>query len=129
MLSKVDPNLFPTRTAPGLNPKVLFFPGPISNVLVLFFVTFVWNSVPLDPSVPSGTSTVKLSGFFLLIKPDITFKLPCFTLATILPSLVAGSYINVSITTSDSDPIVKVDWSNKRICVPESAPASIVSFK
>ena len=65
----------------------------------------------------------------MLINPDIIFKLPFFTLATIFPSLVAGSYINVSITTSDSDPMVKVDWSNKRICVPESVPARIVSFK
>ena len=91
MLSKVDPSLFPTRTAPGLNPSVLFFPGPISNVLVCFFDTIVWNSVPLDPSVPSGTLTVKLSGFFLLIKPEITFRLPCFTFATIFPSFVSGS--------------------------------------
>ena len=87
----VFPNLFPTKTAPGLNPKVLFLPGPINKVSVLLFETTVWNSVPLDPNVPSGTSTVKLSGFFLLIKPEITFKLPCLTLATIFPSLVAGS--------------------------------------
>ena len=37
--------------------------------------------------------------------------------------------MNVSITTSESDPIVNVDSSNKRICVPESGPAKIVSFK
>ena len=90
---------------------------------VLPFDTTVWNSVPLDPNVPSGTSTVKASGSFLLIKPDITFKLPCFTLATIFPSLVAGSNIKVSITTSESSPTVNVDWSNNKICVPEPAPA------
>ena len=39
--SKVDPSLFPTSTAPGLNPNVLFLPGPISNVLVCFFDTMV----------------------------------------------------------------------------------------
>ena len=72
-------------------PNVLFFPGPINKVSVLPCDTIVWNSVPLDPNVPSGTSTVRLSGLFLLINPEITFKLPCFTLATILPSLVAGS--------------------------------------
>ena len=38
-----------------------------------------------------STFTVRLSGFFLLIKPDITFKLPCLTFATIFPSFVAGS--------------------------------------
>ena len=127
----VFPNLLPTSTAPGLKPNVLFFPGPINNVSVLLFFleTTVWNSVPLDPKVPSGTSTVKLSGFFLLIKPEITFKLPCLTLATIFPSLVFGSYIKVSITTSESDPIVNVDWSSNNICVPDPAPAKIVSFK
>ena len=64
----VFPNLLPTRTAPGLKPSVLFFPGPINNVSVfLFFLeTIVWNSVPLEPKVPSGTLTVKLSGFFCL---------------------------------------------------------------
>ena len=108
---------------------MLFFPGPINKVSVLFFETIVWNSVPLDPKVPSGTSTVKLSGFFLLINPEITFKLPCLTLATIFPSFVAGSYIKVSITTSESDPIVNVDWSNRSNWVPDSAPAKIVSFK
>ena len=101
--------MFPTRTAPGLIPRVLFFPGPINKVSVFPLETIVWNSVPLEPKVPSGTSTVKLSGFFLLINPDITFKLPCFTLATIFPSFVAGSKINVSITTSESSPIVNVD--------------------
>ena len=129
MFNKVWPLSLPTSTAPGLNPKVLFFPGPINNVSVFPLVTLVWNSVPLDPSVPSGTSTVKLSGFFLLINPEITFKLPCFTLATIFPSLVSGSYIKVSITTSDSAPIVKVDWSKSNICVPEFSAAKIVSFK
>ena len=88
---------------------MLFFPGPINKVSVLPFDTIVWNSVPLEPKVPSGTSTVRLSGFFLLINPEITFKLPCLTLATIYPSLVAGSKINVSITTSESSPTVKVD--------------------
>ena len=91
LFNNVFPNLFPTSTAPGLKPNVLFFPGPINKVSVLLFVTNVWNSVPLDPNVPSGTLTVKLSGFFLLIKPEITFKLPCLTLATILPSLLLGS--------------------------------------
>ena len=89
--NNVCPKLFPTKTAPGLIPKVLFFPGPINKVSVLPFETIVWNSVPLEPSVPSGTSTVKASGFFLLIRPEITFKLPCLTLATIFPSFVAGS--------------------------------------
>ena len=37
----VFPNLFPTKTAPGLNPKVLFLPGPINKVSVLLFVTTV----------------------------------------------------------------------------------------
>ena len=36
LFSNVDPSLFPTSTAPGLNPSVLFLPGPISNVLVCF---------------------------------------------------------------------------------------------
>ena len=85
------------------------------------FETIVWNSVPLDPSVPSGTSTVKLSGFFLLISPEITFKLPCLTLATIFPSFVFGSKTNVSITTSESSPTVNVDWSKSKIWVPEPA--------
>ena len=119
----VLPNLFPTRTAPGLKPSVLFFPGPINKVSVFFLPTIVWNSVPLDPKVPSGTSTVKLSGFFLLIKPEITFKLPFLTFATIFPSFVAGSYIKVSITTSESDPIVNVDWSRSNICVPAPSAA------
>ena len=103
--------MFETKTAPGLNPKVLFFPGPINKVWVVFdfLFTIVWNSVPLDPRVPSGTSTVKLSGFFLLIKPEITFKLPFLTVETIFPSLFSGSYINVSITTSESEPMVNVD--------------------
>ena len=87
------------------------------------FETIVWNSVPLEPNVPSGTSTVKLSGFFLLISPEITFKLPCFTLATIFPSFVSGSKTNVSITTSESSPTVKVDWSKSKIWVPEPGPA------
>ena len=121
----VFPNLLPTSTAPGLNPNVLFFPGPINNVSVLLFFleTIVWNSVPLDPRVPSGTFTVKLSGSFLLINPEITFKLPSLTVATIFPSLVLGSYINVSIKTSESAPIVNVDWSNNKSCVPDPAPA------
>ena len=91
LFKRVDPNLFPTKTAPGLIPSELFFPGPINNVSVFPLDTIVWNSVPLEPNVPSGTSTVRFSGFFLLINPDITFKLPCLTLATIFPSLVAGS--------------------------------------
>ena len=41
LLSNVDPSLFPTSTAPGLNPRVLFLPGPISNVLVCFLDTIV----------------------------------------------------------------------------------------
>ena len=118
----VLPNLFPTRTAPGLKPNVLFFPGPINKVSVFFSDTIVWNSVPLEPKVPPGTLTIRLSGFFLLIKPEIIFKLPFLTLATIFPSFVAGSYIKVSITTSESDPIVNVDWSSSSICVPESIP-------
>ena len=65
----------------------------------------------------------------MLINPEITFKLPCFTLATIFPSFVAGSNIKVSITTSDSSPTVKVDWSNNKIWVPEAAPEIIDSFK
>ena len=129
LFNKVWPNLLPTRTAPGLIPKVLFFPGPINKVSVFPFETIVWNSVPLEPSVPSGTSTVKLSGFFLLISPEITFKLPCLTLATIFPSFVSGSNTNVSITTSESSPIVKVDWSKSNIWVPAPTPAYIVSFK
>ena len=40
---KVDPKLFPTSTAPGLIPKVLFFPGPINKVSVLPLETIVWN--------------------------------------------------------------------------------------
>ena len=76
MSNKVWPRLFPTSTAPGLMPRVLFLPGPINKVSVLPFETIVWNSVPLEPKVPSGTSTVRLSGFFLLINPEITFKLP-----------------------------------------------------
>ena len=123
MLNSVWPKLFPTRTAPGLKPNVLFFPGPINKVSVFWFDTMVWNSVPLEPKVPSGTLTVRLSGFFLLIKPEIIFKLPFLTFATIFPSFVAGSYIKVSITTSESDPIVNVDWSSSNICVPESIPA------
>ena len=103
--------MFETKTAPALKPKVLFFPGPINNVRVSFalLLTIVWNSVPLEPKVPSGTLTDKLSGFFLLTKPEITFKLPFLTFATIFPSLFFGSYINVSITTAESEPMVKVD--------------------
>ena len=67
----VCPNLLTTSTAPGLRPRVLFFPGPINNVSVFFLETIVWNSVPLDPKVPSGTSTVKLSGFFYLLSQKL----------------------------------------------------------
>ena len=66
---------------------------------------------------------------FIDIKPEITFKLPFLTVEIIFPSLFFGSYINVSITTSESEPIVNVVWSKRSSCVPEFAPDKIVSPK
>ena len=33
------------------------------------------------------------------------------------------------MTTSESSPTVKVDWSNNKICVPEFAPEIMVSLR
>ena len=50
------PNWLKTSTSPGLNPNVLFGPGPIKSILLSpsSSSTKAWNSVPLVPIVPAG---------------------------------------------------------------------------